>query len=103
MVAWDRDETRRQRDIARWQSEHNREHCENIRKAYNEVERALERITKAHGELPYGQEAWDRHLQAERRDLEWRRNGGLARAIGSPLPGVRRSRSRKHDYYQLVR
>ena len=83
----DRDETRRQRDIARWQSEHNREHCENIRKAYNEVERALERITKAHGELPYGQEAWDRHLQAERRDLEWRRNGGLARAIGSPLPG----------------
>jgi hypothetical protein len=75
----DRDETRRQQ-------EHNREHREAMRKTRDILDQAQERTAQARRDIPYDQEAWERYLQAEHRDLEWRRNGGLARAIGSPLP-----------------
>jgi hypothetical protein len=36
------------------------------------------------------EEAWKRYMAAERRDLEHRRNGLLARLLGVPLPGESR-------------
>ncbi|MCA1717921.1 MAG: hypothetical protein LC781_14245 [Actinobacteria bacterium] len=36
------------------------------------------------------QEAWERYMAAERRDLEHRRDGLLARLLGVPLPGESR-------------
>jgi hypothetical protein len=36
------------------------------------------------------EEAWERYMAAERRDLEQRRNGLLARLLGVPLPGESR-------------
>ena len=36
------------------------------------------------------EEAWERYMAAERRDLEHRRNGLLARLLGVPLPGESR-------------
>jgi len=58
-----------------------------MRKTRDILDQAQERTAQARRDIPYDQEAWERYLRAERRDLEWRRNGGLARAIGSPLPG----------------
>jgi hypothetical protein len=52
----DREETQRQRDIAR-------------------------------GEIPRDREAWQRFLGAERKEVELRKTGHLARAIGKPLQG----------------
>jgi hypothetical protein len=36
------------------------------------------------------EEAWERYMTAERRDLEHRRDGLLARLLGVPLPGESR-------------
>jgi hypothetical protein len=36
------------------------------------------------------EEAWERYMAAERRDLELRRDGLLARLLGVPLPGESR-------------
>ena len=33
------------------------------------------------------QEAWERYIEAERREVEMRKEGHLARILGGPLPG----------------
>ena len=83
----DRDETERQRDMARQQREHDQEHREAMRKTWDILDQAQKHIAQARRDIPYDQEAWERYIEAERRDLEHRRSGGLARAIGRPLPG----------------
>jgi hypothetical protein len=35
----------------------------------------------------YNEEAWGRYMQAERRELQLRREGHLAKLLGRPLPG----------------
>jgi hypothetical protein len=72
--------------MARQQREHDQEHREAMRKTWDILDQAQKHIAQARGEIPYDQEAWERYIEAERRDLEHRRSGGLARAIGGPLP-----------------
>jgi hypothetical protein len=38
------------------------------------------------------EEAWERYMAAERRDLEQRRDGLLAKLLGVPLPGESRDK-----------
>ena len=72
--------------MARQQREHDQEHREAMRKTWDILDQAQKHIAQARRDIPYDQEAWERYIEAERQDVEWRRNGGLARAIGNPLP-----------------
>jgi hypothetical protein len=73
--------------MARQQREHDQEHREAIRKTWDILDQAEKHIAQARRDIPNDQEAWERYIEAERQDVEWRRNGSLARAIGNPLPG----------------
>jgi hypothetical protein len=57
-----------------------------MRKTWDILDQAQKHIAQARRDIPYDQEAWEWYIEAERQDVEWRRNGSLARAIGNPLP-----------------
>ena len=67
----------------RWQEDLPRNRAEERKQVRREERRQFHKEERSRARLA----AWEAFMQAERRELELRKNGQLARMLGDPLPG----------------
>jgi hypothetical protein len=73
----------RYESACQWQEELPRKKAEERRQTRREERRQAQQEEQSRARLA----AWEAFMQAERRELELRKNGQLARMLGEPLPG----------------